>query len=67
MKLSKQRLIEKITTSAMFESMQSCNGSKRLPLRERDLPGRAIMKLDEDEREVLKTCKAKDFSWRGFK
>lgn len=67
-KIGKHRLIERITDNAMMEGSQSAIGRKmNRPLKGNDLPGRRIMNLKDEEREVLKTCKGKDFSWRGFK
>lgn len=68
-KIGKARLIEKITDNAIMESFLHCrgNGERYRPLSGDALPGRRIMKLTNKEREVLKQCTARDFSWRGFK
>ena len=69
MKRAKHHLIERLTTRAMEEGLFNTrgNGEKYKPLRERDLPGRLIMSLPRDDREVLKECTGKDFKWRGHK
>lgn len=71
MRIGKGQLIKRLTDSAMREgllcSSNRSNGEKFRPLKESDKPGRVIMALSDKEREVLKTCTSKDFSWRGFK
>lgn len=70
-KVGLHRLIDKITSNAMMESVISsssrANGEKHRPLSPSDMPGYRIQQLYPEEREALSHATAKDFSWRGFR
>ena len=69
--VGKTSLIEGLIDRAMQDSFLCSqnrgNGEKYRSLLESDKPGRMIMALSDKERDALKGCTSKDFSWRGFK
>ena len=73
MSIRKTELINKILGRAVADSFLSSDPIEHQIKRTLDkgeeipdhcLPGRIIMKLSEEEREILKTCTAKDFNHR---
>lgn len=73
-RFSRQTFFEELTFDAMFDCMRgnSCEANVRYALLnkklipERCLPGRMIMRLSPEAREVVKTATAKDFNHRYF-
>lgn len=62
---SRTTVVEKIIHSAIGEMTMYPDASNRLKSDKRK-PGEAILRLSDEDREVLKTCTSKDFNHRVF-